>query len=35
MSVIEATNKHSQNIVDAMDRIKIIQLNIDRNNTKF
>jgi len=35
MLVIEAINKHNKNIVDAMDRVNTIQLDIDRNRTKF
>jgi hypothetical protein len=35
MLVIDATYKHSKNIVDAMDRDNIIQLDIDKNRTKF
>jgi hypothetical protein len=35
MLVIEATYKHSKNIVDAMDWDNTIQLDIDKNHTKF
>jgi len=35
MLVIEATYKHSKNIVDAMDQNNIIQQDIDNNRTKF
>ncbi len=35
MLVIDATYKHSKNIVDAMDRNNTIQLDIDKNCTKF
>ncbi len=35
MLVIETTYKHSKNIMDAMDQYNIIQLDIDKNRTKF
>jgi hypothetical protein len=35
MLVLEATYKHSKNIMDTMCKINIIQLDIDKNYTKF
>jgi hypothetical protein len=35
MPVVEVTYKHNKNIVDTMDKVNIIQLDINNNYTKF
>ncbi len=35
MPIVEATYKHSKNIMDTLEKIKVIQLDIDKNYTKF
>jgi len=35
MLIIESTYNHNKNIVDTMDQINTIQLDIDKNCTKF
>ncbi len=35
MPVVEATYKHSKNIVDTMGKVNTVQLDIDKNYIKF